>query len=273
MASRRRSQPEKAYNNTAFLNSTDARLIRIMSEYMEPGQRFRRQNVRDTIVFYGSARACDRETASRRLDAVQRQLALGKTDAGDVRRAETVVTLSEYYEAARTLAQKLTEWSNALTNGRRYLICSGGGPGIMEAANRGAADADGRSVGLNISLPAEQFSNDYITEELSFEFHYFFMRKFWFVYLAKALVIFPGGFGTCDELFELITLMQTRKVTKKLPIVVYGTAYWHEVIDFEAMVRWGTIDPEDLDLIRFVDSTDEAFTYLTETLSDAEKKG
>jgi uncharacterized protein (TIGR00730 family) len=238
-----------------------------MSEYLEPRRRFRRQNIQDTIVFYGSARACDQETARRAIEKTRQRAAAGKASEADLRRAHQRYALAPYYEAACILARRLTEWSNALTSGRRFLVCSGGGPGIMEAANRGAAEAGGRSIGLNISLPKEQSSNPYITDALNFEFHYFFMRKFWFVYLAKALVIFPGGFGTCDELFELLTLVQTGKVLKKLPIVVYGTAYWREVFNFEAMVRWGTIDPEDLDLIRFVDSPDEAFEYLTSALN------
>lgn len=253
----------------AFLNGPDARTLRILSEYMEPARRFRQQGVKDTIVFYGSARTCSREDADHMFEEVQRRVETeaspGEALLDELRRAEVVRELARYYDDARELARMLTEWSKSL-NGRRYLICSGGGPGIMEAANRGAADAKGRSVGLNISLPMEQFPNPFITDELNFEFHYFFMRKFWFVYLAKALVIFPGGFGTCDELFELLTLVQTRKVVKKLPIVIYGTSYWDEVVNFKAMVKWGTISEQDLNLIRFVDTPKEAFEYLKHEL-------
>lgn len=262
--------PEKAYRDLDFLNSPDARVIRILSEYLDPQRRFRKLNLRDTIVFYGSARVCDQETAAKELEAAQRRKAAEEGPEEALRaalyRAETGCILARYYDEARILAHKMTEWSMARDKGKRYVICSGGGPGIMEAANRGAHEAGGKSVGLNISLPMEQYANPYIKDEFNFEFHYFFMRKFWFVYLAKALVIFPGGFGTCDELFELLTLLQTRKVTKKLPIVVYGTDYWHEVLNLDAMVKWGTIDVGDLDLIRFVNNPDEAFLYLSDAL-------
>ena len=267
MTANKQIGPEKAYKNMAFLNSTEARLLRIMSEYLEPQKRFKKLNVKDTIVFYGSARTCDSNEATNTLEFVRREFEAGKASELEVQRAEACCLLSRYYDEARELARRLTVWADTYPGRKRYVLCSGGGPGIMEAANRGAAEAGGVSIGLNISLPLEQFANPYITEALNFEFHYFFMRKFWFVYLAKALVVFPGGFGTCDELFELLTLVQTRKVTKKLPIVVYGTAYWQEVINFEAMIKWGTINPEDLNLIHFVDSVDDAFAYLTQELN------
>ncbi|MBI4552395.1 MAG: TIGR00730 family Rossman fold protein [Candidatus Latescibacteria bacterium] len=270
MPERPRTRPEKAYKNLEFLNSRDARVIRILAEFLEPASRFRRQRVKDTIVFFGSARAGDREEAQRILEDVRRRIAKTPAPGPDLiealRRAEANWALAQYYEDARALARQLTEWSKTLNNGR-YLICSGGGPGLMEAANRGAAEAHGRSVGLNISLPLEQVPNPYITDELNFEFHYFFMRKFWFVYLAKALVIFPGGFGTIDELFEVLTLVQTRKVTKKLPILVYGRQYWNEVLNLDVMVRWGTISPDDVSLLTFADTPDEAFEYLTRALA------
>src|SRR5664280_1724315 len=222
-----------AYLNDQFLNSPDARALRILSEFLEPLAHFRRERVRDTVVFFGSARL--REEGP----------------------------LAEYYQDARTLAKLLTEWAIRFTNtSHRFVVCSGGGPGIMEAANRGAHDANGMTVGLNIGLPFEQFPNPYITPELSFEFHYFFMRKFWFAYLAKAMVVFPGGFGTLDEMMELLTLSQTQKLAKKVTIVLYGSAYWKEIINFDALVRHGTIAREDLDLFQFADDPATAFEML-----------
>jgi uncharacterized protein (TIGR00730 family) len=226
-----------AYLNEKFLNSPDARALRILAEFLEPFAHFRREKIRDTVVFFGSARLAENGP------------------------------LGRYYEDARVLARTLTEWADQFTNGTyRFVVCSGGGPGIMEAANRGANDAGGKTVGLNIGLPFEQFPNPYITPSLSFEFHYFFMRKFWFAYLAKALVVFPGGFGTLDELMELLTLTQTQKLAKHMTIVLYGSEYWKEIINFDALVRYGMISSEDLQLFQYADTPDAALGILKEDL-------
>ena len=252
--------PRKAYKNDKFLNSKNARGLRILSEYMEPEARFEEFQVRDTIVFFGSARFVSRDEAEKRLKAAH-------DNGGDIKAAERDLEMSAYYEDARELAGRLTEWSKALAGeDARFIICSGGGPGIMEAANRGASEAAGINAGLNISLPLEQADNPYITRELNFEFHYFFMRKFWFVYLAKAIIVFPGGFGTMDEFFEVMTLMQTGKLTKPIPIVLYGKEFWNQVLDMEALVKFGTIGPEDLELFFETDSVDEAFDFITTEL-------
>src|ERR1035438_4289978 len=222
-----------AYLNEQFLNSPDARALRILSEFLEPLAHFRREKIRDTVVFFGSARIREEGPMSR------------------------------YYQDARTLARLLTEWAGQFDqNQHRFVICSGGGPGIMEAANRGAHEGGGKTVGLNIGLPFEQFPNPYITPELSFEFHYFFMRKFWFAYLAKALVVFPGGFGTLDEMMEILTLTQTQKLAKKMTILLYGSDYWHEIINFKALVKHGMIGEADLGLFKLADDPKTALDLL-----------
>ncbi len=259
---------QKSYENISFLKSPPARLIRVLCELIEPEVRFRQQHIRDTIVFFGSARTMPREVAERKLKNIKARLAQ-KTRPSSVfkilyKRAQHELMMSRYYEEASQLAEKLTTWSQEMHDpSNRFIVCSGGGPGIMEAANKGAQKAGGPSIGLNISLPAEQIPNPYQTHEISFEFHYFFIRKFWFFYLAKALVVFPGGFGTLDELFELLTLVQTRKSRKYMPIILYGKGYWNEVLNFQAMLKWGTIYREDLKLFRFFDDVDSAFKYLT----------
>jgi uncharacterized protein (TIGR00730 family) len=253
-----------AYHSEEFLESTDARPIRILAEYLEPLRRFRRENIQDTVVFFGSARVHSRQVAERALLKIRNAKGPRKADyAATLKRSRKAVEWSRYYEEARELANKLTKWSLSLEDPhRRFVVCSGGGPGIMEAANRGAHEAGGKSVGLNIRLPFEQGPNRYITKGLHFEFHYFFMRKFWFAYLAKALVIFPGGFGTLDEMFEILTLAQTRKLSKKLLVILYGTEYWNEVFDLRPLVEWGAIAEADMDLLRHVDSADQAFEEL-----------
>lgn len=256
---------EKAYRNLSFLSSPDARLVRVMCEFVEPQARFRKQGVRDTIVFFGSARTPSPEDAREKLLQIQRERRRGRTPELDRAHAEArrACELARYYADAAALAERMTRWSKSLKRrDRRFVVCSGGGPGIMEAANRGAAAAGGPSVSLNISLPWEQLPNPYQTPELAFEFHYFFVRKFWFVYLAKALVVFPGGFGTLDELFEVLTLVQTRKSKKTMPVVVYGAAFWKHLVDFDMLERWGLISPEDRQLYRICDTVDEAATFL-----------
>ncbi|MEK7794893.1 MAG: LOG family protein [Candidatus Hydrogenedentota bacterium] len=263
-------RPFKAYNDAEFLNSSAARSIRLLSEYEGPRDRLRRYRINHTVVFFGSTRIRSREAAEAHWKAVQNE-SNTKDDAKTryaIEVARRGVELSRYYEEAADLAQRITEWSmSSLRPGVRFFVCSGGGPGIMEAANLGARRAGGRSVGFNISLPFEQAPNPYQSEELSFEFHYFFMRKFWFVYLAKALVVFPGGFGTLDEMFELLTLVQTEKTRKYMPIILYGSSFWKEVINFEALAKWGVIGPDDMNLFQFCDNVDDAFRYLKTELT------
>lgn len=264
--------PQKAYKNLDFLTAPEGRIVRVLSEFMEPAARFKKQHVHNTIVFFGSARTLPHQEARENLKALKGQVARKKRPSRallqEYESAKRDLAMSRYYEDAAELAERLTRWSLGLRDKRkRFLICSGGGGGIMEAANRGAKKARGTSIGLNISLPMEQSPNHYQTRDLSFEFHYFFIRKFWFFYLAKALVAFPGGFGTMDELFELLTLVQTRKTKKFMPIVMYGTEYWNRVLNFDALVEAGTIDERDLGIFRFFDNVDDTFQYLKEELT------
>ena len=263
------AQQPLAYLNPEFLDSQDARPIRILSEYLEPLRRFKDQKIQDTVVFFGSARVDSRERAERALKTLK---ARGVRDAEEefeieLRKSRKAVEWARYYEEARELARLLTAWSGTLqSENHRFVVTSGGGPGIMEAANRGAHEAGGKTIGLNIRLPFEQEANPYITEGLQFEFHYFFMRKFWFAYLAKALVIFPGGFGTCDELFEILTLAQTDKLTKKIAVILYGSDYWDQVLSLKPMAEWGAIAEQDVELLQHADAPADAFEQLRDHL-------
>ncbi len=274
-----------AYENESFLNSPDGRILRILAEYSEPLARFRRERIQDTVVFFGSARFRALDEASRELEllentgsqqpapeeeqpARQPDIEQGTSSELRQRRAEAEVEMAHYYEDARRLAFLLTQWAKNLKSRRnRFVVTSGGGPGIMEAANRGAWEAGGKTIGLNISLPFEQIPNRFITPALNFEFHYFFMRKYWFAYLAKALVVFPGGFGTLDEMFEILTLSQTQKLAKKITVLLYGSSYWQQVINLDILVDKGTISPRDRELFQVTDSTDEAFEILRDGLT------
>ena len=258
-------QQPMAYLNAGFLESAEARPIRILSEYLEPLQRFKEQKVQDTVVFFGSARVDSRERAERALATLRARRVRDADEQAQMELTKTRKALewARYYEEARELARLLTAWSLSLhSEHHRFVVTSGGGPGIMEAANRGAREAGGKTIGLNIRLPFEQDANPYITDGLHFEFHYFFMRKFWFAYLAKALVIFPGGFGTCDELFEILTLVQTDKLSKQIGVILYGRDYWEEVLDFKPMAEWGAIAEKDLELLQYADTPTKAFEEL-----------
>src|SRR5271157_4647483 len=260
-----------AYKNEPFLNSPDGRILRILAEYQEPLSRFRREQIQDTVVFFGSARFQGSAAARKNLTAAERNDAKAPApqNQDSLKQALAAVDMARYYEDARRLAYLLTEWSIQIpARRRRFVVTTGGGPGIMEAANLGAHEAGGKSIGLNINLPFEQNPNSYITPSLNFEFHYFFMRKFWFAYLAKALVIFPGGFGTIDELFEILTLAQTDKLAKKILVVIYGSEYWHRIMNFQAFVDAGTVSPDDLNLFKFVDTPEDAFTFRRDGLTE-----
>lgn len=260
-----------AYENKTFLNGPDGRALRILSEYMEPLARFRHERIQDTVVFFGSARFLSPSAAHEDLQLLQEpgsaKLAPPE-EQENLKRAQTAVGMARYYEDARKLARMLTEWSLQLKSKRqRFVVTTGGGPGIMEAANLGAREAGGKTIGLNISLPFEQVPNQYISPELNFEFHYFFMRKLWFAYLAKALVVFPGGFGTLDELFEILTLAQTEKLAKKITVLIYGQDYWKKVLNLEALAEAGAISPDDIHLFHYVDSPEQGFEILKDHLT------
>jgi uncharacterized protein (TIGR00730 family) len=275
-----------AYENSNFLNSADGRLIRIVAEYMEPLARFRRERIQDTVVFFGSARFRGREEADHELELLDNtgstrpapseeqpakppEIAAGKATELQRKRAVAAVEMARYYEDARRLSHMLTTWAKTIPSRRhRFVVTSGGGPGIMEAANRGAHEAGGKTVGMNIQLPFEQSPNPYITPSLNFEFHYFFMRKLWFAYLAKALVVFPGGFGTLDEMFEILTLAQTHKLAKKITVVIYGPEYWRRVFNLDTLVDTGAISPKDVELFQFADAPEEAFEMLRKGLTE-----
>lgn len=259
---RKKITVQKAYKNLDFLASAEARTIRILSEYYEPKARFQKHNIVDTIVFFGSARIISRKDALKLVEKAQKDNS--KSSEINFDRAVKQLEMSKYYEDAVKLSKKLTLWSKSLgLDKNRFIVCSGGGPGIMEAANKGAKLAGGHSIGLNISIPYEQFVNKYVDPELAFEFHYFFMRKLWFIYLAKALIVFPGGFGTLDELMEVLTLVQTKKITKKMKVIMYDENYWKEVINFDALIEHGTISREDMKLFDFSNSVDDAFEKMT----------
>jgi uncharacterized protein (TIGR00730 family) len=258
--------PVKAYNNPEFLHSPEARTIRVNCELLEPLQRFRKHGIHNTLVFFGSARTKDPQVAQKDLARLEAELgdstALSSDESKQLKRAHMAVKQSVYYADCRELSRRMALWAESWGEGKSLHVCSGGGPGIMEAANRGAHDAGAKSLGMNISLPFEQHANPYITEELNLEFHYFFVRKYWFLYLAKALVVLPGGFGTMDELFEFLTLIQTGKAEKTIPIVLYGKEYWTRLFNFEALAEWGYISEEDLKRFVIVDSVEEAENHL-----------
>jgi hypothetical protein len=275
-----------AYENPEFLNGADGRLIRIVAEFLEPLARFRRERIQDTVVFFGSARFRGREETDHALELLENtgssrpapsleqpaspvQIAAGKATELQRKRAVAAVEMARYYEDARRLSGLLTKWAKQIPSPRhRFVVTSGGGPGIMEAANRGAYEAGGKTIGLNIRLPFEQAPNPYITPSLNFEFHYFFMRKLWFAYLAKALVIFPGGFGTLDEMFEILTLAQTQKLAKKITVVIYGSEYWKKVFNLDTLVDTGAISPKDIELFQFADTPEDAFAILKQGLTE-----
>ena len=270
MGRRHLTPQQPAFRDALFMESVAARPVRILSEYLDPLARMRREGVGDTIVMFGSARIQSRESAKARIErlkAVRGKMTPRLRMA--MRDARSALSMSRYYVEARELARRLTAWSMTLgERPRRFVICSGGGPGIMEAANRGAHDAGGKSIGLSIELPHEQFPNLYISPELNFQFHYFFMRKLWFAQIAKALIVFPGGFGTMDELWEMLTLMQTGKLHRRNLILIYGRDYWDRVVNWSEMLKWGTINQHEYDLLQFADTVDEAFERIRSGLEE-----
>ena len=276
MAETKITKVPKAYKDLEFLNSPEARTIRILSEFLEPQRRFRRAGIQDTVVFFGSARIRPRNESVKRLRAAREGVeGTRRPSPGafkELHAAEAQLGLSRYYEDAVELARLISDWSRVYRDPSRFVVCSGGGPGIMEAANKGAIAGGGKSIGLNISLPFEQFANRYITPGLNFEFHYFFMRKLWFAYLSKALIVFPGGFGTLDELMEMLTLLQTKKIKKEICVVMYGSEYWNSILNFRELVNHGMIQAEDLSLFRMIDTPEEAFRHIRDFLQERHLK-
>ena len=253
---------DRFYYNKEFLGSPDGRSVRLLSEYYGPFQRFKRNNIQDTVVFFGSARLKSKEDATAALKNAPKNISKKKRKI-----LETDLDMSFYYESARELSYKMTKWSKKLKyKKKRFIVTSGGGPGIMEAANRGATEAKGLAVGLSISLPFEKSGNEWISDDLEINFHYFFMRKFWFLYLAKAMVVWPGGFGTLDEVMEALTLIQTKKLRKKIPIVLFDSHFWNKVVNWDFLVEKGVISKSDLDLFHISDSVDDAYKYLTKKI-------
>ncbi len=245
----------KAYDNLEFLHGRSARPLRVLAEFIEPEERLRKHGIRNTIVFFGSAMSVDNRTFREQTPASSAV-------------PEKAIRVSNAHESCTELAKRITAWSQKIKEpAKRFYVCSGGGSGMMEAANKGAKLAGGKSIGFNITLPFEQFLNPYVSPELSFNFHYFFIRKFWFLYYAKALIGFPGGFGTLDEVFELLTLLQTEKIEKKVPVVLFDKTFWNEVINFKALQEYGTIRAIDLKLFKILDNVDEAFEYITGQLT------
>ena len=268
-----KEQPSKAYADSNFLNGHDARPVRVLCELIQPESKLREQGIDNTIVFFGSARPKSSLDASKNLAAFEQGLPETSKRTPDqiaeLKKLISIKNLSKYYDQAVELSKKLTTWSENRQDKEKYHICSGGGPGMMEAANRGAKEAGGRSIALGISLPFEQGVNSFADPDLSFEFHYFFLRKFYFLYHAKAIVVFPGGFGTMDELFETLTLAQTNKLHKKMPVFLYGKEFWDGLINFDHFINWGVISPNDVDLFKIVDSVNDAFDQITSSLTPA----
>lgn len=252
-------EPQIAYLDKQFLEGDAGRQVRILSEFLAPGERFASEKIQNSIVFFGSARTLPMEEIKKRKKTLK-----GK----ELKKLQALENVAEYYDAARELSRRLGKWSNSQQNG--FTICTGGGPGIMEAGNRGADDVGTPSTGLNIKLPFEQHPNPYISDSLNMQFRYFFIRKFWFLHIARALVVFPGGFGTLDEMFETLTLIQTRRYSEKVPVVIFGTHFWKKLINWDYLVETGMINKEDLDLFLLTDSVDEAYEYITQILDEQE---
>ena len=256
------TSPLLAHENKAFMNSSQGRQVRILSEFIAPDVNFENAKVRHTMVFFGSARILPQDVLE------EQRATLNPSKVEDIAKLAKLARLEplcRYYDDSRELARRLSVWGKSRPE--RYSICTGGGPGIMEAGNRGAFDARSPNIGLNIQLPFEQHPNPYISPELNLQFRYFFIRKFWFLFKARCLVGFPGGWGTLDELFETLTLIQTKKI-EPIPVLIFGSEYWKKLVNWEYLVEVGMIDEADMKLFHFSDSVDEAFQWL---VSEMEK--